>query len=144
MKNVFCLGVKVYPYPIRAEMSVKARFNILNETIRTLSRVVFSQCFEEPEALLRDMVDASFRSFDVSVLEQPCDDGLGLPRRRGLLEDGLRQRRPPHGLVPELEQHAAGDPELLVQALRHLAQAPGYRLSSSMCLYSEAETDTDA
>ena len=106
-------------------------------------RVLYSQCFEEPEALLRDAVDASFWSFDVAVLQQPSDDGLGLSRRRGFLEDGLRQRRPPNGLVPELEQDAAGDPELLVQALRHLAQASGYRLSSSMCLYSVAETDTD-
>ena len=60
---------------------------------KNLVRVLYSQCFEESEALLRDAVDASFWFFDVAVLQQPSDDGLGLSRRRGFLEDGLRQRR---------------------------------------------------
>ena len=35
------------------------------------SCVVFSLCFKEPEAPLRDAVETAFRSFDGSVLGQP-------------------------------------------------------------------------
>ena len=74
--------------------------------------------FMESPTLLRDHVDPSFRSFDVSLPHEPVQGTLGLPWRRPL-QDQPHEGGPVQRSLRQCLQDDAGDPDPVVEPLCH-------------------------